>query len=66
MSDFEPQLGVLDLLVAMRELQSRFGLDTVRVTRPTDQGMVALAMTEGAPIVIEDDRGHSMIVEGEE
>jgi hypothetical protein len=57
------ELSVPDLVAAMRDLQDRFHLDTVAVSSPTDLGLVTLTLTRGAPLVIEDDKGHSMAVE---
>lgn len=56
------ELSVPDLVAAMRDLQDRFHLDTVAVCQPTDLGLITLTLTQGAPLVIEDEQGHSMAV----
>lgn len=61
MSDSGP--SVLELVMAMRMLQEEFGLDTVAVCQKLSDGhLLTLTMTEGAPLVIERDDGHSMVV----
>jgi hypothetical protein len=58
------ELGVVDLIAATRELQRNFELDSIRVSKRTDDGhVISLSFNEGMPLVIEREDGHVQLVD---